>query len=253
MKVAQAVRILMAVVLGLGATIAWASGSCTSQNITVNVVLAPGSNGLHLIYGDSDFGTTSNTYNNPNDAEFNGGTVYPFGTFNLCSGSNDLTLNLTQTGRSSWASFTQQLSPPDAGGVNLNGNVYGLVFFNVRAAYTTPLGGSLNTCLQTQISPPSGLSSETWALRFEDPSTYASSGGVCETNGSGLGPIVNKGGNTSLVVVQHPDACTWLVHPQVDAFGFYRGGVAETIKRTTYSGGQYNLPWAMKLVLGSCM
>lgn len=226
------------------------SGSCQSQNIAVNVIFAPGNSGQRLLYGDSDFGTGSNTYYNANDPEFNGGSLYSFGAFQICSASNDMTLNLNTTGRTASLAFTQQLSPPQSGAVDVNGHTYPVTFFNLRAAYDTPLGGSMNTCFGPSPDAPN---SQTWYFRFENPSTYYQNAGKCETGGSGISAVVNEGADTSLVTIQHPDSCTWIVHPQPDSSGFYRAGLAEDIKKTLFFGGQYNVPWAMKLVLGQCL
>jgi hypothetical protein len=220
-----------------------ASGSCTSQNPAVNVILAPGSNGLHLLYGDKDFGTGSSTYNNPNDAEFNGGTIYTGGVFNVCSGSSDLTLNLNTTPRFINVSFFQQLTAADPGAIDVSNHTYSAQFFNVRELYTVQsVGGSLLTCLYT--------TTQGGALYFQNPATYISRGGFCADGAPAV--VANSGGDTSFIQVTHPDSCTWIVRPVPDSLGHARGGLAQTIKKQVLSGGQYNLPFAMKVVLSTC-
>lgn len=228
---------------------AWASGSCTSQNPSVNIVLAPGNSGQHLIYGDSDFTSGSNTYNNPNDPEFNGGTIYTGGVFNVCSGSNDLTLNLNTSARLINASFTQQLAPAAPGAISVANNTYPIGFFNVRDAYSLQtVGGSFNTCFFNSVDYNNNT---TFNLRFEN-STTMTNPATCG-DATGIAGAVNAGGDTSIVQVTHPDSCTWIVQPLLDSTGlYYRGGLAETIKKQTVAGGQYNLPFAMKVVLSSC-
>ena len=224
------------------------SGSCTSQNPAVNVVFAPGNSGQRLIYGDSDNGSTSQTYNNPNDAEFNGGTVYSGGVFNVCSGSNDLTLNLNSTPRFINTSFFQLLSSPQAGAVDVTNQTYPMVFLNLRNAYSLQtVGGGLNTCLFSDVNY---TNSTTFHVRFESTSLYGPQGTTCPNDA--VGQAANYGGSTSVIAVTHPDSCTWLVHPVADSSGYSRGGLVETIHKQTLSGGQYNLPFAMKVVLASC-
>ncbi len=219
-----------------------ANGSCTSQNPAVNVVLAPGSNGLHLIYGDSDFGSGANTYYNANDQEFNGGSIYS-GVFNVCSSSLDLTVNLNTTSRFVNASFFQQVAPSAPSAVSVFNHTYPITFFNLRNAYVLQaVGGTYNTCLFNSVQY---TNSESFALRFESATTDAT---VCPSSA-----IYNTGGDTSVVQITHPDSCTWLVHPLLDSSGqYYRAGLAETIKKQTLSGGQYNLPFAMKVTLATC-
>ncbi len=66
--------------------------------------------------------------------------------------------------------------------------------------------------------------------------------------------VVNTGGNTSLITVTHPDACTWIVRPAPDGSpnGYFRMGIVETVNKKTLFGGEYNVPFAMKVVLQNC-
>jgi hypothetical protein len=223
----------------------WASGSCTSQNPAVNVVLAPGSNGSHLIYGDADFGSGANTYYNANDPEFNGGTIYSGGVFNVCSGSNDLTLNLNNTARFINVGFFQQLAPPASGTYNVDGQTDPMTFFNVHDAYSLQtVGGSLNTCIDSSVNYSN---SAHVTLYFNNPTTFQSNGGVC-----GLPDPVSGDADPAVITVTHPDSCTWIVRPVADSAGYYRGDVWQSVKKTGFlSGGQYNLPFAMKVVLAT--
>ena len=217
--------------------------TCVRQDPAVNVIFAPGNNGQRLIYGDSDHGSTTNTYSNPNDAEFNGGTIYTGARFNsACSGTNDLTLNLNSSPRFINTSFFQLLSSPQAGATDVTNQTYPMTFLNVRNAYSLQtVGGTLNTCLFSNVGA--------FSLRFESTSLFGPAGTPCPNDPVGL--AANYSGSTSLIVVTHPDSCTWLVHPVADTSGYFRGGLVETIKRQTLSGGQYNLPFGIKLVLAS--
>lgn len=219
-----------------------ATGSCTSQNPPVNIVFAPGSGGLHLIYGDSDFGSGPNTYNDPNDPEFNGGTLYTGGVFNVCSSSLDLTLNLNTSSRFINASFFQQITPPDPSAINVSNHTYPITFFNLRNAYALQtVGDTLNTCWFNSVQYNNN---QNFSLRFESASTDPT---TCPNPA-----MYNTGGDTSVVQITHPDACTWLVHPLPDSSGYDRGGLVETLKKQTVTGGQYNLPFAMKVTLSTC-
>ena len=244
----RTVRRMFTFILTFGALVAPVyakAGSCTSQNPAVNVIFAPGNSGLHLIYGDSDFGTTSATYNNPSDSEFNGGTVYTGGVFNVCSGSNDLTLNLGNTGRFINTSFFQQLVGPASGAYDVNGKTYPMTFINVHDAYSLQaVGGSLNTCIDSSFTYSN---STTTRLYFNAPATFTTNGGVCPVTN-----VITGQPSPATIAVTHPDSCTWLVHPVADGSGFYRGDVLESVRKGFLSGGQYNLPFAMKLVLPNC-
>jgi len=81
---------------------------------------------------------------------------------------------------------------------------------------------------------------------------------VLDCNG-GAGPdVANQPVNTSSVLVQQVNACTWTVTPNVDGTGAsYRFGVAETVKQTSrtstwVSGGQYQMPFSYEIQKLNC-
>lgn len=226
--------------------------SCTSD-VQLKAIFAPGNGGsLRLVYGDSDSGTTARTYSNPSDPEFDGGSVYTDGAdgifvqFQVCNGSNDLIINLGNSSRFLNFKFSQQLTSPDPRAVDVAGGTYKANFLNGSAMFTTPLGGTLTTCLGGQLQ---GIA-QVAQYKFQNPATYQVNGGLCL--GGGAAQTANIGGDTSLIQVEHPDVCTWIIRPVADGSGFYRGGVAETIRNKLFSGGQYNLPFAIKLVNKGC-
>lgn len=227
---------------GAAAAVKGSSGSCTSQNLAVNVIFAPNNGGGNLIYGDG-----ASIYSSTD--QFNGGTIYPGGVFNLCSGSDDLTLSLASP-RFINVSFFQQVTSPAPGAPILYNNTYPMTFINLRDVYSLQtVGGTLNTCLDGTVVYSK---STTTRMRIENPATFTDNGGVCSKSTDSVAQAANSGGNTSLIVVTHPDSCTWVATPIVDSFGYYRVGMAATVNRATVSDGQYNLPFAIKMVLASC-
>jgi len=227
--------------------------SCTSD-VQLKVVFAPGNGtSLRRIFGDSDFGSTANTYSNANDPEFDGGSLYADGVggvyaqFQVCNGSNDFIMSLGDSTRHVNFDFSEQLVSPDPGAEDLVGKTYKAGFFNGNVMFNTPLAGTFTTCLGGQLA---GIAKRA-AFKFQNPSTYQINGGPCQ--GGGLAQVANQGGDTSLIRVEHPDACTWIIRPVADSGGFDRGGVAETLKNNkVVSGGQYNLPFAIKLIRAGC-
>ncbi len=79
---------------------------------------------------------------------------------------------------------------------------------------------------------------------------------VPDCNG-GSGPdLANQPTNTSSVVVQQADACTWTVSPASDSTGSSRIGVAEVVrttgKNTWVAGGQFQMPFSYKIQKLNC-
>jgi hypothetical protein len=236
-------------------------GTCTSD-ISLQAIFAPGSNG-NLIYGDSDFGSSSNTYYNSSDPVFNGGTIYSDGLdgadvkLQICNGTNDFVMNLGtgSTARFVNFAFTQQLSTPDPRTVNVADKTYQEGFFNgneIANASLLPVGGSFNTCLGTSLS--NIIKGETAHVSFNNPAVYEiAPGGTPGCTDGTLASIANTPMSTSIITVSHPDSCTWIITPQLDSTGAHRGGLVEQLKGNSYAnGGQYNLPFAIKLVKLTC-
>ena len=254
---------VIAVLACLTAPATWAgSGKCTSD-VSLQAIFAPESNG-NLLYGDSDFGSSSNTYYNSSDPVFNGGTIYTDGLnganvkFQICNGTNDFILNLGtgSTARFVNFAFTQPLSTPDPGTVNVAGKTYQEGFFNgnqIANATLLPVGGSLNTCMTTSLF--NIIKGETAHVSLQNPALYETApGGTPGCNDGTLATIANTPMPTSIISVSHPDSCTWIITPQLDSTGVYhRAGLVEQLKGNSYAnGGQYNLPFAIKLAKLAC-
>lgn len=260
-------KLLIAAVVGLSAWFTplatWAGSGKCSSDVPLKAIFAPGNNGINLIYGDSDFGSSSNTYDNSSDSVFNGGTIYTDGLdgasvkFQICNGTNDFVLNLGtgSTARFVNFAFTQPLSTPDPGTVNVAGKTYQEGFFNgneIANATLLPVGRSLNTCMTTSLF--NIIKGETAHVFFQNPSAYETApGGTPGCNDGTLATIANTPMSTSVITVSHPDSCTWIITPQSDSQGAYAGGLVEQLKGNSYAnGGQYNLPFAIKLVKLTC-
>jgi hypothetical protein len=89
---------------------------------------------------------------------------------------------------------------------------------------------------------------------FRNPAVLETTpGGVPSCPDGSNTTLANLGGDTSIVRVVHPNACTWIVTPVADAMGWYRGGLVEQLKSGSFvAGGQYNLPFALKLTKLGC-
>jgi len=80
---------------------------------------------------------------------------------------------------------------------------------------------------------------------------------VPNCNGGTPQDLANQGGETSPVLVQQVNACTWTVTPLLDSTGtWHRIGVAETVKSgrtsTWVAGGQYQMPFSYEIQELNC-
>jgi len=239
-------------------------GHCT--DLPLSLIVAPQSPGQGGISGDG-----LSIYNNPNDPAFNGGTEYVDGVggvyvkLQVCNGTNDFILNLRSTKspvRYINLDFSFQLAPADtaSGAVNLTGqqiqqqgqqiNEMANAALYSNGQFVTCSGMMLNALSQTVTG------GNAW---FQPTTIYAPV--VPDCNG-GTGPDlanqVPQGTNTSPVLVQKVNACTWTVAPQLDSTGsWYRVGVAETVKTgghtsTSVAGGQYQMPFNYEIQKLNC-
>jgi len=240
----------------------WAFGRGNCNDIPLKLIVAPQTVGLGGISGDG-----LSIYNNPNDPAFNGGTLYQDGVggvyveFQVCNGTNDFILNLRSTKspvRYINLDFSVQLAPADTanGAVDLTGkqihqqgqqiNEMANAALYSNAQFVTCSGMMLNALSQTVTG------GNAW---FKPTTIYDPV--VPNCNGGTLQDLANQGGETSTVLVQQVDACTWTVSPQLDSTGsWYRVGVAETVsvKRTSTSvaGGQYQMSFGYKIQKLNC-
>jgi hypothetical protein len=246
----------------LFSVVAKGTGPCTSD-ISLRVILAPGfvNGGTARLYGDSDFGTTAKTYNNPADPLFHGGSIYTDGVEGVyaeiqgCNGTNDFTVRVT-TGSKRFFNFdfSEQLTAPDPRAVNVTGKTYreGFVHAYQVANDALYVSGQLNTCFGSTLGTIIKGQAAHVLLRNPAVLETAPSGVPSCPDGSNT-TLANQGGDTSILRVTHPDACTWIIIPVADSMGWYRAGLIEQLRGGTYvSGGQYNMPFAMKVIKLGC-
>jgi hypothetical protein len=258
--------LLTFVFAALAAIPAWAAppsggGHCT--DIPLSLIVAPQTPGQGGISGDG-----LSIYNNPNDPVFNGGTQYVDGLggvyvkFQVCNGTNDFILNLRSTKspvRYINLDFSFQLAPADtaSGALSLTGqqiqqqgqqiNEMANAALYSNQQFVTCSGMMLNALSQTITGGNAWL----------QPTTiYAPV--VPDCNG-GAGPdLANQGTNTSPLLVQQVNNCTWTASPEFDTTGVsYRIGVAEVLKTgghtsTWVAGGQYQMPFSYEIQKLNC-
>ena len=241
-------------------TLAFGRGNCT--DIPLVLIVAPQTAGQGSISGDG-----LSIYNNPNDPAFNGGTQYVddvggvYVKFQVCNGTNDFILNLRSTKspvRYIDLDFSVQLAPADTGGgaVNLTGQQIQQQGqqINEMANATLYSNGQFVTCSGMMLNALSQTvtGGNAW---FKPTTIYAPV--VPDCNG-GTGPdLANQPTNTSPVLVQQVNACTWTVSPMLDSTGsWYRMGVAEVVQTkhtsTWVAGGQYQMPFGYEIQKLNC-
>jgi len=237
------------------------SGHGGCSDIPLLLIVAPQTPGQGGISGDG-----ASIYTNSNDPAFNGGTEYQDGIsgvyvkFQVCNGTNDFILNLSKAnGRYVNLDFSVQLVPADTadGGMNLTGMQIHqpLQQINEMANVSLYSSGQFVTCSGMMLNPLS--STVSGGNAWYKPSTIYDPI-VPDCNG-GTGPdLANQGTNTSSVVVQQVNACTWTVSPSLDSTGsWYRIGVAETVKTGWHTsiwvaGGQYQMPFRYEIQKLNC-
>jgi hypothetical protein len=239
--------------------LAFGRGNCT--DIPLLLIVAPQTAGQASISGDG-----LSIYNNPNDPAFNGGTLYQDGVggvyvkFQVCNGTNDFILNLRGTSPTRYLNldFSVQLVPPDTadGAVDLTGQQYHQQGEQINEMANAALysNGQFVTCSGLDLGALSRAVTDATAW-FKPTTIYAPV--VLDCNG-GTGPdLANQPTNTSPVLVQQVNACTWTASPMLDSTGsWYRIGVAEVVKTkgtsTWVAGGQYQMPFSYEIQKLNC-
>ena len=233
-------------------------GTCT--DIPLRLIVAPQTPGQGGISGDGE-----SIYNNPNNANdpFNGGTQYQDGVggvyvkFQVCNGTNDFIVNLRGTSPVRYLNmdFSSQLALPDTadGAVDLTSqqlhqqgeqiNEMANAALYTNAQFVTCSGFMLNPLSKTVTG------GNAW---FHPPTPV-----VLDCNGGTGQTLANQPVNTSSVLVQQVNACTWTASPILDSTGsFYRVGVAETVKirrtATWVAGGQFQMPFSYEIQELNC-
>jgi hypothetical protein len=241
---------------------AWAAGgghgNCT--DVPLRLIVAPQTPAQGGISGDG-----LSIYNNPNDP-FNGGTQYQDGVggvyvkFQVCNGTNDFIVNLRSTSPARYLNldFSIELATPDTadGAVDLTGRQYPQQGEQINEMANAALytNGQFVTCSGLDLGALSRAVTGSTAW-FKPTTIYDPV--VPDCNG-GTGPdLANQPINTSSVLVQQVNACTWTVSPQLDSTGlWYRIGVAETVKKlgttTWVAGGQYQMPFSYEIQKLNC-
>jgi len=237
-----------------------APGQCTDVPLQLIVVSQiPGQGGIS--------GDGVSIYNNPNDPAFNGGTLYKDGVsgvyvkFQLCNGTNDFVLNLRSTSspvRYLNLDFSVQLAPPDTadGAVDLTGQQFHQQGQQINEMANTGLyaNGQFDDCsgfgLNALTRTVTGGNAWFHPSTLYDPVVPGCNGGSAQD-------LANSPINTSSVLVQQLNACTWTVSPMLDSTGtWHRIGVAETVKKngtsTSVAGGQYQMPFNYEIQKLNC-
>ena len=205
-------------------------------------------------------------YNNPNDSEFNGGTQYQDGVggvyvkFQVCNGTNDFIVNLRNTSPVRYLNldFSSQLAPPDTfdGAVDLTGQQFQQQGEQINEMANAALysSGQFVTCSGFDLGALSRT--VTGATAWFHPTTiYAPV--VPDCNGGTGQDLANQPTNTSPVLVQQVNACTWTAAPRLDSTGSWdRIGVAEVVKtkgtNTWVAGSQYQMPFNYEIQKLNC-
>jgi hypothetical protein len=256
--------IVLAIMIALPS---WAFGRGNCNDVPLQLIIAPRAVGQGGISGDGIV-----IYNNPNDPAFDGGTLYQDGVngvyvrFQICNGTNDFILNLTstrQTARYINLDFSVELAATDTahGAVDLTGQQLHQQGEQINEMANTALytNGQFTTCSGMMLNPLSSTVSggNAWykPTTIYDPVVPDCNGGT----GPDLANQTPNGINTSPVLVQQLDACTWTASPTLDSTGsWYRVGVAETVKTgghtsVSVAGGQYQMPFSYKIRKLSCI
>ena len=258
--------LLMFVVATLVALPAWAAPSAnrgTCNDIPMRLIVAPQAIGQGGISGDG-LSIYTNP-NNPNDP-FNGGTEYQDGVggvyvkFQVCNGTNDFIVNLRGTSPVRYLNldFSSQLAPPNiaSGAVDLTGQQYHQQGEQINEMANAALytNGQFVTCSGFMLNAFSKTvtGGNAW---FHPTTVYAPI--VPDCNGGTSQNLANQPINTSAVLVQQVNACTWTASPILDNTGsFYRIGIAETVKITgstmSVSGGQFQMPFSYEIQKLNC-
>ena len=235
----------------------------TCNDIPLRLIVAPQMIGQGGISGD---GLSIYTNSNNGSDPFNGGTQYQDGVggvyvrFQVCNGTNDFIVNLRGSSPVRYLNldFSSQLAPPDtaAGAVDLTGQQYHQQGEQINemanaALYTneqfmTCSGLMLNSLSKTVTG------GNAW---FHPATVYAPV--VPDCNGGASQDLANQPINTSAVLVQQVDACTWTAAPVPDSTGnLYRIGVAENVKvtrtSTSVAGGQFQMPFSYEIQKLNC-
>jgi hypothetical protein len=243
---------------------AWAAppsanrGQCS--DIPLRLVVAPQA-GPGGISGDG-----VSVYTNSNDPNFNGGTLYQDGVggvyvkFQVCNGTNDFIVNLRGTSPVRYLNldFSSQLSPPDTtdGAVDLTGQQYQQQGEQINEMANAALytNGQFVTCSGLMLNALSKAvtGGNAW---FHPTTVYAPI--VPDCNGGVSQDLANQPINTSAVLVQQVDACTWTASPVLDSTGSsYRIGIAEVVKKngvsTSVAGGQFQMPFTYEIQKLNC-
>ena len=231
-------------------------GQCT--DIPLRLIVAPQTMGQGGISGDG-----LSIYNNPNDPSFNGGTLYQDGVgayvkFQVCNGSNDFILSLSGTSRYLNLDFSVQLASPDTAGgaVDLTGQQFHQQGEQINEMANSALytNGQFVDCSGLQLNALSKTvtGGNAW---FKPTTIYAPV--VPDCNGGTAQDLANTPINTSPVLIQQVNACTWTVSPQLDSTNtWHRIGIAETVKNhgtnTSVAGGQYQMPFRYEIQKLNC-
>lgn len=233
----------------------------TCSDIPMQLIVKPQTTGQGGISGDG-----VSIYNNPNDPTFNGGTLYEDGIggvsakFLVCNGSNDFVLNVRGTSpvRYLVLDFSVQLAPPDTanGAVDLTGQQFQQQGEQINEMANAALytNGQFEDCSGFQLNSLSRTMTggNVWfhPSTLYDPVVPGCLGGTAQN-------IANSPINTSAVLIQQVNACTWTVSPMLDSTGaWYRVGIAETIKTggtsKSVAGGQYQMPFSYEIQKLNC-
>ena len=233
----------------------------TCSDIPLKLIVTTQTAGQGGISGDG-----VSIYNNPNDPAFNGGSLYQDGVggvyaeFQICNGTNDFILNLRNTSPVRYLNldFSVQLAPPDTanGAVDLTGQQFHQQGHQINemansALYTNSQfvdcsGFGLNALSRTVTGGNAWFKPTT----IYDPVVPGCNGGTAQD-------LANQPLNTSSVLIQQLNACTWTVAPMLDSTGtWYRIGLAETVKKngtsTSVAGGQYQMPFSYEVQKLNC-
>lgn len=221
--------------------------SCT--DIPLQVTLAPISDtSTGGIYGDAGAAVPT-TYTD--------GVGGVYAKFQVCNGSNDFILNLSQSTRTYTINFDDQLVAGDPGATTFTGPVKSS-FMNINEVAKLSLysNGQLNTCFAGDLGSSKGVS---YSYHFTNTGVWQTNGGTPNCPDGSIQQTTDKYTDTSFIQVTVGANCSsWTITPlpltttatgsiAPSAQGQYVTGFVEQTSKSPLSGGNYNMPFTITL------
>lgn len=168
------------------------------------------------------------------------------GVIQLCSGTNDATLDLSGSTRSIGWNFSQVLAANSYTPAWSGTSFYDKSFLNIRNVLYTPPGFNstqsytFTTRMGSQINSKA-TKTTAFHLRMENPTDQAVIAAPPD-------PTANSPYTDALVIVQHSPATatspeTWVAYPDPTSWPPQVGTLIEDLLRGTVNAGEYSMPF----------